>query len=160
MISTLLYDFAVKDARCDHICGVPYTALPIATLVSIQAKIPMLLRRKEAKGYGTKKMIEGHYKPGQKCLIIEDVVTSGSSVLETVKDLHKEGLIATEAVIILDREQGGCQNLETNNIQMKSLFTMTKLIQILLDHGKITSEVAVKVQDYLKGTPAPSTGTH
>lgn len=158
MTSTLLYDFAVKDANCDHLCGVPYTALPVATLLSIQAKIPMLMRRKEAKGYGTKKMIEGHYKPGQKCLIIEDVITSGSSILETVKDLYKEGLIATEAVIILDREQGGRENLEANKVQLKSLFTMTKLIEILLSHNKITSEMAVKVQDYLKGTRAPSIG--
>lgn len=160
LISTLLYDFAIKDAKCDHLCGVPYTALPVATLLSIQSKIPMLMRRKEAKGYGTKKMIEGHYKPGQKCLIIEDVVTSGSSILETVKDLHKEGLIATEAVIILDREQGGRQNLEANKVEMKSLFTITKLIEILLDNRKITSDLATKVHDYLKGTQAPCTGMY
>ncbi|XP_049869120.1 uridine 5'-monophosphate synthase-like [Pectinophora gossypiella] len=157
LISTLLYEFAVKDSKCDHLCGVPYTALPVATLLSVQAKKPMLMRRKEAKSYGTKKMIEGHYKVGQKCLIIEDVITSGSSVMETVKDLRNEGLVSDEAIVILDREQGGKENLESNNVQVKSLFTMSGLIEILLANGKINQEMATKVHDYLKGTKAPST---
>ncbi|KAI8426868.1 hypothetical protein MSG28_014549 [Choristoneura fumiferana] len=64
-----------------------------------------LERPKEAKGYGTNKMIAGHYTAGETCVIIEDVVTSGSSVLETVKDLVKEGLKVDSAIIILDGEQ-------------------------------------------------------
>lgn len=116
----------------------------------------MLMRRKEAKGYGTKKMIEGHYKTGETCLIIEDVVTSGSSVLETVRDLEKEGLIADQAVIILDREQGGRQNLASNGVEMKSLFTMTSLMEILVKRKKIELEMANKVKEYLGTTKAPS----
>lgn len=148
----------MKDIKCDHLCGVPYTALPIATLLSVQAKKPMLMRRKEAKSYGTKKMIEGHYKAGQTCLIVEDVVTSGSSVLETVNDLRKEGLKVENAIIILDREQGGSENLENNNVQIKSLFKMSKLIEILLKAGKITDEMAGKVKSYLNDTKAPKVG--
>jgi orotate phosphoribosyltransferase len=52
----------------------------------------MLIRRKEAKAYGTKKLIEGKYNAGDSCLIIEDVVTSGLSILETVNDLRSEGI--------------------------------------------------------------------
>lgn len=89
---TLLIEFMnFKKLNYKSICGVPYTALPIASLISVSEKIPMLIRRKEAKAYGTKKLIEGIYYAGDACLIIEDVVASGSSVLDTVVDLRSEG---------------------------------------------------------------------
>lgn len=154
----MLLDRAVQSIQYDHVCGVPYTALPIATLMGVKVKKSMLMRRKETKAYGTKKSIEGHYKPGQICLIVEDVVTSGSSVLETVRDLRKEGLKVNDAVVILDREQGGVANLSVNDVQTKSLFTMTSLIDILLKNAKITEETMLSVKNYIKQTQAPSVG--
>ncbi|KAG7302985.1 hypothetical protein JYU34_012991 [Plutella xylostella] len=154
LISSLLYEFSVKSSSCDHLCGVPYTALPIATLLSVLAKKPMLMRRKEAKAYGTKKLIEGHFKAGQTVLIVEDVVTSGGSVLETVNDIRKEGLVAEEAVVIVDRQQGGVKNLEANNVHVKSLFTISSLLEIFVKHGKVTKETAEKVKEYLKNNQA------
>ncbi|RVE48080.1 hypothetical protein evm_007267 [Chilo suppressalis] len=156
LISNLLYDFSMKDTEYDHLCGVPYTALPVATLLSVRSKKSMLMRRKEAKNYGTKKMIEGHYKAGQSCIIIEDVITSGSSVLETVKDLRNEGLKADKALVILDREQGGRQNLEKNNVHVEALITMSKLMEILVKKEKIDSTMAKEVQEYLLQAKAPS----
>ncbi len=87
----LLGFVAEQNIEYKQICGVPYTALPIATLLSIKQQKPMLIRRKEAKSYGTKKLIEGKFNAGDSCLIIEDIITSGSSILETVSDLRAEG---------------------------------------------------------------------
>ncbi len=109
------YDFEL-------ICGVPYAALPIATTLSLRSKIPLIIKRKENKGYGTERMIEGIYKIGQNCLIIEDVITSGDSLLKTIIDLEKEGLIIKNIMSILDREQGGIENIKKIGYNIRTLF--------------------------------------
>lgn len=116
----------------------------------------MLMKRKETKSYGTKKLIEGVFSPGDSCIIIEDVVTSGSSILETVDALRKEQLEAKQAFIVIDREQGGKRNLASHGIEVKSLYTITGLMRYLLGAGKVTSEIAENVCDYLKKNQAPS----
>ncbi|WP_185863359.1 orotate phosphoribosyltransferase [Blattabacterium cuenoti] len=118
------YDFEL-------ICGVPYAALPIAITLSLRSKIPLIIKRKENKGYGTERMIEGIYKTGQNCLIIEDVITSGDSLLKTVIDLEKEGLIIKNIMSILDREQGGIENIKKRGYNIRTLFRIGEIFEIL-----------------------------
>nr|XP_013816029.1 PREDICTED: uridine 5'-monophosphate synthase [Apteryx mantelli mantelli] len=110
----------------------------------------MLIRRKEAKDYGTKRLVEGTINPGETCLIIEDVVTSGSSVLETVEVLQKEGIKVTDAIVLLDREQGGKARLEERGIRLHSVCTLSEMLEILQQQGKVATEMVEKVKKFIQ----------
>lgn len=138
------------NLQFDLIAGVPYTALPIATVVSMNLNKPMLMRRKEVKDYGTKKAIEGVYKAGQTCLIIEDLISSGSSVFETINPLEHEGLKVKDIIILLDREQGGKKLIEDKGYKLHNIITMTDIIKVLLEEAKIDNKMKQKVQQFLK----------
>lgn len=138
----------------DLICGVPYSALPIATCVSTLTSIPLIICRKETKSYGTRQVIEGIWDMGQKCVIIEDVVTSGCSVASVAKTLRNEGISISRAVVLVDREQGGVHNLAVNEkISVQSLFTLTELSEILLQNGRISADEHHRLVDFIMSTP-------
>lgn len=116
-----------KHTATDLICGVPYTALPIATCLSLQYDKPMLIVRKEAKTYGTKKMVEGNYQLNQTCLVIEDVVTTGSSILTVLEELKIVGLQIPYVAAFLDREQGARETLEKAGCEFFSVTTLAEV---------------------------------
>ncbi|KAF8770980.1 Uridine 5'-monophosphate synthase like protein [Argiope bruennichi] len=134
----------------DVVCGVPYTALPIASIYSVLYQIPMVMKRKEAKSYGTKKMVEGITQKGVRCLIIEDIVTSGSSVIETAEVLRKEGLIVTDCIVILDRQQGAEENVTKAGIKLHSLFNINEIFATYCSINKVEQPLIESVTRFLK----------
>jgi uridine monophosphate synthetase len=122
----------VSNFSFDLICGVPYTALPIATCISLKQTIPMVMRRKEAKNYGTKQLIEGAFQAGQQCLVIEDIITTGSSIIETAKDIETAGLKVNHVCVLINREQGGEENLRKHHYTVHAVFTLKEILNVLL----------------------------
>ena len=135
----------------DLICGVPYAALPMATAMSLESYIPLIIKRKEAKSYGTKKLIEGIYEKGQNCLLVEDVITSGKSLIETIAEVENEDLKVADIVVVLDREQGGKQLLESKGFKVHTLFNITEVCEILQEEGQLSDEEVKRIQDFLQG---------
>lgn len=127
LITQLIWQ-KIEGSHFDYICGVPYTALPFATTLSLDHNIPMVMRRKEVKDYGTKRAIEGVFEEGKNCLVVEDLITSGRSVLETIKPLEEVGLKVTDVVAFLDREAGGRQRLEDLGYTVHTLMTLSELM--------------------------------
>jgi len=140
---------AVKGCSFDLVCGVPYTALPFATVLSIRQEIPMVLKRKEKKQHGTGKMCEGVFAKGKKCLVIEDVITSGQSVLETITALENEGLIVQDVAVLVDREQGGREFLESKGVRVHPVLTIRQIADELSNKGKIDAAAAATIRAFI-----------
>ena len=138
-----------NGAEFDNMCGVPYTALPIATCMSLNNDCPMLMRRKEVKDYGTKKAIEGAFIAGQTCLVVEDLVTSGASVMETVEPLHEVGLKVKDVVVLIDREQGGEARLKSHDLRLHAVLPLSRVLVTLEKHGKMTADLVNTVKAFI-----------
>ena len=147
-VAKVMWD-TTKDCKFDLVCGVPYTALPIATCISLEHNIPMIMRRKERKEYGTKQMIEGEFKQGQRCLIIEDVITTGGSIIETAVELEAAGLDVHDLVALIDREQGGEETL-SKKYNVHTILSLTKILQSLLKANALMPTERSIVEQFLK----------
>ena len=148
-IADMIWSIA-HHLRAERVCGVPYTALPIATCLSVKYKMPMIMKRKEAKQHGTKKMIEGIFQPNDKCLIIEDIITSGQSIIETIQVLQEEGLSVSDVIVVIDREQGGKTALEKQGLHVHSLLTISQVVSHLQQTKKLSDSLVDQVFHFIQ----------
>ena len=104
-------------------------AVALAASASLAGGLPFLIVRKEAKGYGTDNLVEGAYEPGARVCLIEDVVTSGGAALAAVEALRTAGLECRAAVCVVDREEGGVDELARRAVRLHSLWRAGDLLE-------------------------------
>jgi len=97
-------------------------AVALAAAASLASGLPFLIVRKEAKGYGTANRLEGVAAEGECVCLVEDVVTSGGAALEAVSALREAGLVVRNAVCVVDREEGGADELARHAVRLRPLF--------------------------------------
>lgn len=118
----------------DLICGIAYTGIPMATKLSLDHNIPMILIRKERKEYGTNKLIEGVYKNGQTCLMLDDVITTGSSLSESIKLLEEEGLEIQDILVFIDRRED--DRNDVSEYKVYSVFSENEIMKIIRENDE------------------------
>jgi orotate phosphoribosyltransferase len=138
-----------RDLDFDVIAGIPYTALPMATAISMEMDWPMVYARKEVKDYGTKKKLEGVYKKGDTALIIDDLITTGDSKFETIEPFEAAGLKVKDIVVLVDREQGGGRLLQEKGYRLHSVIGINEILDILKETDKITEEDYRKSKQFI-----------
>jgi uridine monophosphate synthetase len=128
----------LKGLVFDHLAGLPYAALPIATAISLCSGWPMIYPRKEVKAYGTRAEIEGVYEPGQRAVVIDDLISTGGSKFEGVEKLTAAGLKVSDVVVLIDRSSGkAMEELAAHGLKLHAVFTLPEL----LDHWERTEKV-------------------
>lgn len=147
------YAAALTHLEFDLLAGIPYAALPIGTAVALEMERPLIFPRKTAKSYGTGRAIEGKWHVGQRVVIIEDLITSGDSILQGIAALKASGLQVTDAVVLIDRQQGGVAYLAQQGYAVHSVMTMEQLLAILAQHELISPRQRSRVLNFLSLPP-------
>jgi orotate phosphoribosyltransferase len=111
-----------------RLAGIEIGSIPLAAIASVKSGMPFVIVRKEKKGYGTNKLIEGAYEKGEKVLVVEDVITTAKGALGAIRALRDAGLIVDSMVCVVDREEGGRESLEGEGVRVTSLVKSSELL--------------------------------
>lgn len=121
----------ITDAQVDKIAGPALGAVPIATATSLISKKPMLMIRKEKKSYGTSKQIEGELLDNDNVIIVEDVTTTGGSLIKAINVINDNGGNIIQAYVIVDREEGAQKAFDDIGVEFKPILTISEFKEYL-----------------------------
>jgi len=143
------YAHLLRDISYQRIAAIPYAALPIGTAVALELGMPLVYPRKEAKSYGTGRAIEGKFVPGERVVVLDDLITTGGSKIKAIAPLKEAGLQVQDVVVLIDREQGGREMLATHGYRLHAVFTLRAMMDTLRAAGRITDQQYHTVTEFL-----------
>lgn len=117
ILKNIISGFKEKGIECDKIAGMELGAVALIVAYSLETGLPFLIIRKGGREHGTKRKIEGEIQPGENILLLEDVVTSGGSVIQAIDIIEEAGGKVVAVLSVVDREEGG-----TDKIQERARF--------------------------------------
>jgi len=140
----------IGKEKIDKILGVPTAGVPFATVVSQKLGIPLIYYRHARKEHGVRKKIEGILERNDRVLVIDDLITTGESVIEAAEVVRDQGGVVNELAVLLDREQGGRDKLRSARIEPHVLFNISDAMSWLHSVGLISPEIYQTLQSYIK----------
>jgi orotate phosphoribosyltransferase len=136
--SELLAKNAKSIEGIEKIGGIPTGGLPWASVLAYALSKPLVYTRKDIKLHGREKTVEGILTPGDKVLLIDDVITTGKNILTALQSIRGEGGVVENALVLLDRQEGGEQHLSKEGVKLHSVAKISAVAQKLLDMDAIT----------------------
>ena len=132
------------------VAGVPVGGLLLASAYSLETNIPLIYARIRPEGTG-KRGIEGRFNPGDIALIIDDLITRGSSILETAELLQESGLKVKDVIVLIDREHGAAERLRRHGYNLMSILKLDVMLTHYKSRGLISEETYNTCAEYLRG---------
>ncbi len=148
----LAYLPLLASLKFDRLAALPYAAIPIATVISLQGNYPMIYPRKEVKTYGTRAEIEGEYHAGETVVVIDDLATTGGSKFEAIEKLTAAGLVVKEVVVLIDRQSGAKEALQEAGYSMGAVLTITQFLDHWEKAGRVEGDKIEATRRFLKAT--------
>ena len=134
----------------DRVAGIPTAGIPFASVLAYSLQKPFLYVRKEARTHGRERRVEGILYPGDRVLLVDDVVTTGGSLLAAVEAITAEGGVVKDVLVLIDREEGGRKTVQDKGIKLNYFMDMTKVAQMLYDIGSITKDELTAILRQMK----------
>ena len=133
----------------DVVAGIETASIPWASMIAYELNKGIIYVRKEAKEHGTAKLIEGDLKPGMRIAVIDDVITTGNSIIRAIRTVRDYGGVVVVTAAFIDREQGGLNAIRKEGVDAFVLFSVIDMMNVLVKNKLVSNELRNSVIDYL-----------